>query len=73
LDGVKMAAADAVEGHVATLGLEAGVIAAVVVAPKTEKNGGDEATVDDRGGNEIHAGERVAERSWSDRASVGTG
>jgi hypothetical protein len=48
---------------VATLGLEAGVVAAVVVAPKAEKHGGNEATVDDRGGNEIHAGGRVAERS----------
>lgn len=73
LDGVKVTAADTVEGYVAALGLEAGVVAAVVVAPETEKNGGDEATVDDRGGNEIHAGERVAERSWPDRASARTG
>jgi len=67
-----MTAVRAVEGHVPALGLEAGVVAAIVVAPEAEKNGGDEATVDDHGGYKIHVGVRVEKRSWSDRASVRT-
>lgn len=41
--------------YMAPLGLETRVIAAIVINPKGEKNPGDEKTVDDRGGDEIHA------------------
>jgi hypothetical protein len=55
LQRVKAAAPHAVKRNVSALGLKAGVIATVVVNPKAKKQGGDEETVDDRGGDEIHA------------------
>jgi hypothetical protein len=47
-----------VEGNVPALGLEARVIATIIVNPEAEKQRGDEEAVDDRGGNEIHGGKR---------------
>lgn len=54
LHGVEVAAAYALKGYVTALGLEAGVVAAVIVNPEAEKEGGNEEAVDDRGGDEIH-------------------
>ena len=59
LDGVEVAAFHTLEGNVAALGLEAGVVAAVVVNPQAEEDRGDEEAIDDRGGDEIHAGWKV--------------
>jgi hypothetical protein len=54
-----------------TLGLEAGVVATIIVDPQAEKNRGDEEAVDDRGGNEVHGsgGRRIKGRTarWADR------
>ena len=57
LNRVKVAAFQALERNVATLGLEAGMIAAIIVDPQAEEYRGDKEAIDDRGGYEIHAGE----------------
>lgn len=53
--GVKMVATDAVKGRFSALALEARVVAAVIVKPKTEEHRCDEQAVDhERGGQSEH-------------------
>jgi hypothetical protein len=56
LHRIKVTALEALKGNVATFRLEAGVVAAIIVDPQTKEDRGDEEAVDDRGGDEVHAG-----------------
>lgn len=58
--GIERIAADAVERPFAALELEAPVITAIVVEPKTEEDRGHEDAVDDRSGGKL---EHCAQRS----------
>ena len=55
LNGVEVAATHALEGNVTLLRLETRVVATIVIDPQAEEERGDEETIDDRGGDEIHA------------------
>lgn len=51
LDGVKVAAFNALKGYMPTLGLKAGVIATIVVDPQAQENPCDKEAIHDRGGD----------------------
>ena len=69
LNGVEMAAFDTVERDMAALGLEAGVIATVVIDPQAKKDPGDKETIYDRGSDEIHERRRgLVRRERSNKA-----
>jgi hypothetical protein len=53
-DGVEPIAAAAMEGRLAALALEAGVIAAVIVEPQAEEGHGQDETIEDRCVDDIH-------------------
>ena len=56
LDRVKVAAFQALERNVARLGLEAGMIAAIIEHPEPKKERRDKEAVNDGGGGDIHDG-----------------
>jgi hypothetical protein len=72
LHGIEMRATHAAERNMPTLGLEAGVVAAIIVNPEAEKKGGDEEAVNDRGGDEIHLRARKKRKQAHGRAAHAT-
>lgn len=51
LDGVKVAALDALERNMPALGLEAGVVAPIIIDPQAQENPGNEEAIGYRSGD----------------------
>src|SRR5690606_10315718 len=65
LNRMNVTATHAMEGGVPALLLETRVVATVIVAPQSQKDGGDQQAINDGGGLQIHADERPAKPARS--------